>query len=529
MRICIIGGGTAGWLAALYIKKRHPWHEIHVVDSSRIGIIGTGEGSTGVFADTIHKLLGIPTEDFLLNTGATQKLGNRFHNWRGDGTSFIAPLDNTRTAEDRVDSSLIYHCKYHGGPHSAHLSTYCGTLAHSGLTSVHSTAQEIVPVHSYHFDGHRVGAYFKRLAIAQGIHHYDAEFVSCRRDESGRVTEAIFTDAVLIRADVWVDATGFARVLGSQVGAGWYSYSPWLSNDRAMPFQLPHLDQIDALTEAEALKAGWMWRIPVQERRGCGYVFDSDFLTADQAQAEIEQHLGHPIEPIKLIKFDPGRVEQTFAHNVATIGLAGNFLEPLQATNLHATITQLFALTELWLTPRGTVGPKTTAAINAHINRSFDQFADLIQTHYRSGRRDTDYWRHQQELPLRPRLSMLEELCQSRWPTIDDWGDISFGGAGYGVSIYPMLEYGWLDSVLDRYQFDNLERVRAVYEQEQSRIQSVRDHAMNNTELVRRLQQGYIQAPPPRLPRNLPATLSRWLGVQGLPPARSATAVKRNF
>ncbi len=506
MKICILGGGTAGWMAALYIQKRQPAHEITVIDCSRIGIIGTGEGSTGVFADTIKNLFGISTEDFLVNTGATQKLGNRFTNWRGDGRSFIAPLDNTKTAGHAIDTSLLYHCKYHDR-NQAHLTTQCGVLAEHGLTSVRVNAKEIIPVHSYHFDGHQVGAYFKQLSLALGSTTIDSEYRNCTRGENGNVTSITLVNEQTIAADVFIDATGFARILGQEIDAGWHSYSDSLTCDRAMPFQLPHLDKIEALTEAHALDSGWMWRIPVQERRGCGYVFDSDFITPDQAQAEIEQTLGCAIDPIKVIKFDPGRVERTFVNNVVSIGLAGNFLEPLQATNIHGTITQLYCLTEFWLRPEGIAGPRQTEHLNQMINRGLDHFADLLQTHYHGGRTDTEFWRYQQSVPLRPRLAMLKEMGEHRWPTAQDW-DTVIGGVGYGVSIYPMIEYGWLDGAIARETFDHPDLVKEQYEQELANINQIRLEAMDNTLLVNRLRQGGIGQRSP-----LPANLNRLLNL----------------
>ena len=503
MKICILGGGTAGWMAALCIQKRQPEHEIVVVESSRIGIIGTGEGTTGLFADIMSKVLGLSEEDFLINTGATQKLGNRFHNWRGDGTSFIAPLDNTHTSLSPIDTTLIYHCRYHGKD-QVHLTTQCGQLADRGLTSFRHDGGEVLPIHGYHFDGHLVGAYFRRISVAQGAEVIDSEYTHCKRREDGSVASIHLANDQTVEADVFVDATGFARCLGQEVGAGWHSYSDSLSCDRAMPFHLPHLPKIDALTEAHALSSGWMWRIPVQARRGCGYVFDSNFITADQAQAEIETVLGHPIDPIKVIKFEPGRVEHTFCHNVVTLGLAGCFLEPLQATNLHGTLIQIQKMVEYWLRPAGLAGPLETKNLNKEITRVFDDFANLIQIHYHSGRSDTEFWRYQQTVPLLPTAAAMQEICQRRWPVHDDWA--LKGAAGYGVGIYPMIEYGWLDTAIKQETLANLDGVRQQYQREVSHAEEISRGAMSNTILVNRLrQQGAIR------PRTIPADLRKLL------------------
>jgi hypothetical protein len=228
-------------------------------------------------------------------------------------------------------------------------------------------------------------------------------------------------------------------------------------------------------------------------------VFDSDFITPDQAQEEIETVLGHPIEPIKVIKFESGRVEQTFCHNVVTIGLAGCFLEPLQATNLHGTLIQIHNMVEYWLRPWGIATPAETDHLNQEITRVFDDFANIIQLHYHSGRSDTEFWRYQQAIPLLPATRTIREICQHRWPTQDDWR-AKIGGAGYGVSIYPMIEYGWLDQAIEREKIRDLPAVEQQYRQEIEHAEKISRDAMNNTVLVNRLRDtGAIRTAPARI------------------------------
>jgi tryptophan halogenase len=496
MRICIIGGGTAGWLAALYINRRQPSHVVTVIESSRIPIIGAGEGSTGTFADLIHNHLGIDLEDFMLKTGATQKMGIRFDNWKGDGRQFIGPIDNTHTCNINVpwDTQLMHHCLHGPGREKAHLSTICGSLADRSLSSANRYTSEIAQCSSYHFDGHRVGQYFKEVAVGRGVGVIDSEYLHCVKDEQGFITSVKLVNQQIIEADLWIDATGFARVLGNEVDAGWHSYSDSLSCNRAMPFLLPHSEVIAPLTEAQALSSGWMWRIPTQERRGCGYVYDSNFLSDDQALQELEQTLGRSVDPIRVIKFDPGRTERSFCKNVISIGLAGSFLEPLQATSIHGTLVQLDYMMTFWLRDHGgPVSEQQNNMINQKINQMVDHFADLIQLHYRSGRSDTEFWKYQQtDIALRPQLEYIKDVSKHRWPNYYDW-NTGYGIIGYGVFIYPMLEYDWIN-------FDNVkivnEKTKLEYEKDIKFIQSVVNNSITHTELVHRLQKGYVKPQP---------------------------------
>ena len=441
MKICIIGGGTAGWLAALWISKLCPGqHNLTVIESSKIGIIGAGEGTTGIFFNIIQNRwadFGINEADFMRETSSTQKMGIRFTNWQGNGASYIAPIDNTIEISEHSDPVLIEHCLTQGLDR-VHLSTICGNLAEHNLSSVDSDLKTTYGYNAYHFDGHLVGKYFKKLAQPNCEQVIDSEVTSVE-SANGLITSVTLANGAAVSADYWIDASGFARVLSQHLATPWQSYREHLTCDRAMPFIIDHQGPIQPLTESRAMTAGWMWQIPTQDRIGSGYVYDSRYITDEDAQAEVERVLGRSIKPIKWIKFNPGRLDQMYTANTMSIGLAGSFLEPLQATSIHTTVAQL----QLWhqLFEQQTI---TLEQANASVNGVVDQFADLVQLHYKSGRSDTAFWQHQQLTPLRPGLEYVKNIVNTRWPTHRDL-DQGWGSAGYGVFIYPLINYGWID------------------------------------------------------------------------------------
>jgi hypothetical protein len=156
-------------------------------------------------------------------------------------------------------------------------------------------------------------------------------------------------------------------------------------------------------------------------------------------------------------------------------------------------------MVEYWLRPWGIARPAEAEHLNQEITRVFNDFANLIQIHYHSGRSDTDFWRHQQTIPLLPHTATIREICQHRWPTQDDWR-AKIGGAGYGVSIYPMVEYGWLDQPIQREQIRDLQAAEQQYRRELDHAEEISRGAMNNTVLVNRLRtQGAIRPAPTRL------------------------------
>ena len=512
MKICIIGGGTAGWLSALWITKlQKGQHQVTVVESSKIGIIGTGEGTTGHFSGIVKNVIGqfdIDEAEFMRETGATHKMGIEFTNWRGDGRSYIAPIDNAPVVgNSEWDYLQMYHCLTQG-TEQAHRVTICGVLGEQGHSTYSLNGQESYGFCAYHFDGHRVGQYFKKLSAPLCQQVIDSEYQSAELDSQGRVAGIRLTNGQTVEADWFIDATGFARVLAPVVDAGWHSYADHLTCDSAIPFHLPHDPNgtIRPLTGSRAMNAGWMWSIPTQERQGCGYVYDSSEITADQALEELEQTLGHAVKPIKHIKFKPGRLKQTFCKNVLFVGLSGIFLEPLQATSIHGTISQLRCFHHMILRPDSVpTGEYQNNRANELINRGFDQFADLIQLHYRSGRTDTAFWRKQQALPLRPAVDYLTEMGKHRWPHAYDW-ELNWSSAGYGVFIWPMLNYGLID-LAEIEQLVN-PRLESAYTRWMTKISGIRHNTMEHTEMLKQIKLGHIQKlryndqtpPPPKSP-----------------------------
>lgn len=459
MKICIIGGGTAGWLTALCITKISKFkHYITVIESSKIKIIGAGEGTTGVFGKILENL-EIDEAEFMIKTHASQKMGINFVNWRGEKESYIAPIDNTYTSEKIFDHFLMKSYADNNFT-DFHRSTLCGILAEHNLSSIDFSKKIHYAFNAYHFDGHLVGQYLKSLCIDQ-CNLIDAEYSHCKKDERGFIKSITLSNGQEVVADYFVDCTGFARILSKELGTRWHSYKENLSCNTAVPFLLPHgNDIIRPLTTSQALNNGWMWKIPTQDRYGCGYVFDDNFISPDQAVEEVEKLLQQPVNPIKVIKFEPGRLEKTFDKNVISIGLSGIFLEPLQATSIHGSITQIQYLIHQYLNTNIPIQDDSQNNLtNKIINNMADNFADLIQVHYKSGRSDTEFWKRQQLLPEREFVSIIKNIGNRRHINKTDFDHIAVG-AGYPVFIYPVLFNQWInkDNIIEQLKMQNFDQ-----------------------------------------------------------------------
>jgi tryptophan halogenase len=297
------------------------------------------------------------------------------------------------------------------------------------------------PFHyAYHFDQARVGAWLRRKA--QGVALIDDQITGVETGAGGIVALKLESGGE-VRGDLFLDCTGFRRVLATALGAAWVGYGDVLPVNRAMPFWVPlrEDEEIDPFTLAWAQGAGWMWRIPTQERYGCGYVYSDAHTTADQAKAEIEKALGHAIEPRNDIAINAGRLDRVWIGNTVALGLASSFLEPLEATSIHGTVVQLLLLA-------ASLGkPGADAAYNATVARQVDDFRDFIRLHYVSRRRDTPFWRDvaaNQPQAVTDRL----RLWRDRIPARGDFAPFPLGLPHVEEQLYtPVLDgLGLLDA-----------------------------------------------------------------------------------
>jgi glycine/D-amino acid oxidase-like deaminating enzyme len=397
----IVGGGTAGWLAALMLqdafKRQNRDATITVVESSKIPTIGVGEGTTAVFRQML-KYFSLDEFSFLKETEATIKFGIRHKDWRKLNHHYDGPIDDPHLVLEphaSVPQSYldIFSVAAGRSVNDTHLFSYL--LDQQKAPFGHNKNGEFVPVspfhHAYHFDQALAGKWLRKST--KGVETIDAQVTGARRNSETGNIEALITDAGVIQGDFFIDCTGFRKTLiTKELGGEWLSYRGQLPVNRAMPFwvDLKEGEEIPPYTLAWAQGSGWMWSIPTQTRFGMGYVYSDDFLTPDKAQAEIEQALGYKIEPRNDLRFDIGRQKSAWVNNCLAIGLSSSFLEPLEATSIHGTIVQMMVFTNFHLNRAAS----DRTAYNEFAGRQVDDFRDFINLHYVTERRDTPFWQH---------------------------------------------------------------------------------------------------------------------------------------
>jgi tryptophan halogenase len=329
------------------ITKVKPEHTVTLIESSAIGIVGAGEGSTGLLTGIVNGSMwdfDCDLMEFLKETGATLKFGIKHKGWTPNiNRHYLAPLSGSGTSGNSLDYLFALEQKLN--PDNLHLTNDLGILMDRNLSSFNLNTFDFDNFgNALHFDAHKVGHYFKKKVLKNSqVKLVDDEITEVNIKENGFIKSVKLKSEKVIEGDFFIDASGFSRVLMKKLDNPWVSYSKHLPVNSAMPFLLDYDDSEmpEPWTTAWAQSSGWMWQIPVQERKGCGYVFDSNFITPEKAHEELETSLGKKINPIRVLKFDTGRLEKAWVNNCLALGLASAFAEPLEATSIHSTIVQL--------------------------------------------------------------------------------------------------------------------------------------------------------------------------------------------
>jgi tryptophan 6-halogenase len=393
-RIVILGGGTAGWMAANLIARQWGGNRITVVESPEIGIIGVGEGSTPQlkqFFDT----MGIAEGEWMPRCNATYKNGIRFNGW-SERVGFESYFHPFPTALDiRTEPMFTYNTRARrtgrdvfAHPDGFFLPTH---LAERRLAPI---APENFPFrigYGYHFDAHLVGAFLREHALGLGVVHLERKINAVARGAQGEVSHLIAEDGEQIVGDLFIDCSGFrSAIVQDALGEPFISFADTLFNDSAVVMPTPaDPSGTRAQTTSTAMSNGWAWDIPLTNRTGNGYVFSSHFLSADAAETELRMHLDllDSSTAARHLKMKVGRVARAWVHNALAVGLSQGFIEPLEATALHIVQTTIEQFLDAW-------GTEDRDRFNAEIAARFEGVRDYIVAHYRMNQRtDTDYWR----------------------------------------------------------------------------------------------------------------------------------------
>lgn len=419
--VIIVGGGTAGWLSALFLKKVLPECNITVIASQEIGILGAGEGSVPALPGFLTNL-DINPNELILHCGATIKSGIKFSNWLNDGTSFNHTFQFINA--DQHFKGLNFHEvammseRYQLKDFQYQNYDITDALINSNKVTISDKTKSIDGRYqkfhfSFHFDANKLAEFLKSVALNRGINYYDDIVDNVILNETGSITSIVCKQS-RFECDLVIDCTGFRRmILGKVYDPEWMNVSDRLPVNKAIPFFLSPDKQLESCTTATAMDYGWSWKIPLQHRSGCGYVFSSNFCEEQKAIDEVIDKFGN-VEIPKCFNFESGYFKNPWIKNCIALGLSGGFLEPLEATSIWTTLHSLHYLRD----EIDNIFDCNQIAIN-NVNRKissmYESNIDFIQLHYLSKRSDTQFWEYMNnDAPRSERLKHFIDVLNYR-------------------------------------------------------------------------------------------------------------------
>jgi tryptophan 7-halogenase len=396
-RVVILGGGTAGWMAAAAITKvMNRSCEVHVVESSAIGIVGVGEATIPPIRQ-MNRLLEIDEDEFIRKTGATFKLAIQFDDWGGDGAAYFHAFGPIGFNPGLATVQRWRRLKAEHGEAAGELEDYSVTAqaAHAGkFHRLFSSGQAQLPVdYAFHFDASLYAQFLRSLAEQRGALRHDRKVVGHELEENGFVKSLVLEGGDTLEGDLFVDCSGFRGLLiGDALGTEYEDWTHWLPCDRAVAVPSEVMPDLPPYTRATARDAGWQWRIPLQHRTGNGLVYCSKFLSDEHAASLLLEHLpSAPVGEPRFLKFRTGRRKLFWNKNVVAVGLSSGFLEPLESTSIHLIQTSIEKLLSLF--PDRSFRQQDIDFYNRVTALEYEHVRDLIIFHYiANGRRGQPFW-----------------------------------------------------------------------------------------------------------------------------------------
>ena len=413
-RVVIVGGGTAGWMAAAAIARvlgEIPGLSIELVESEAIGTVGVGEATIPQIV-LFNKMLGIDEAEFLRETRATYKLGIEFVDWMRPGHRYVHPFGFYGLDMKGIE----FHHHWLKGRElgdDTPLDAYSlavvaglqGRFAHPRPDQPGSPLSKLG--YAFQFDAGLYARFLRRLAEANGARRTEGRIVAVERaGECGHVAAVVLESGARVAGDLFLDCSGFRGLLVEEtLEAGFEDWSHWLPCDRAVAVPCANGGDRQPLTRSTARAAGWQWRIPLQHRIGNGYVYASQHLSDDEAAATLLANLdGAPLGDPRPLRFTAGHRRRAWVGNTVALGLAGGFLEPLESTSIHLVQSAIARLLTYWPTRR--FDQREIDRFNAAHVADYRDIRDFLVLHYKATeRRDSPFWDYCRTLEPPPGLA----------------------------------------------------------------------------------------------------------------------------
>ncbi len=444
--IAIVGGGTAGWLAAAMLARALGGGEfkLTVIESAQIGTVGVGEATIPPIIDVLG-FLGIDLADFVRHTQATYKLGIRFEDWRRIGHTYWHPFGTFGSSLNRRPFHHYWHkARAAGTPLQFNDFSLCAALGEAGkfrFPDPNAQGPAAGLRYALHFDAGLVARYLRAYAERVGVTRLERTVSGATRTPAGHLDELVCSDGSRLRADLFIDCSGFRGLLIEQtLKTGYVGWQDLLPCDRAVALPGALAGPRPPYTHSRARPAGWHWRIPLQHRIGNGYVYASEYLSDEEAVADLKAAVGTAVGEPRLLRFETGRRRLLWNGNCVALGLASGFLEPLESTSIHLVTSGLYHLLEHF--PDRDFDQANIDAYNARVIEELETIRDFIVLHYcLVQREDSAFWRYCRSMAipasLRERIELYRGTGRIRVRAGELFTDLSWFYILEGLGVRP--------------------------------------------------------------------------------------------
>ena len=503
--VVILGGGTAGWMTASYLRAAFADSvDVTVVESGRIGTIGVGEAT---FSTVRHffDYLGLSEADWMPECNGTYKLAVRLENWRAPGTYFYHPFERMRVVDgvpltdwwqkvgetnhfDRDCFLIPWLCDAKASPRYLDHRLFEQNFDEDPDRPLYRTTlaeQNTQFPYAYHFDASLLAEFLSRYAVERGVRRVIDDVVDVRLDEQGWIDHLVTREHGDLTADLYVDCSGFrSRLLGDALEEPFISFQDSLPNDRAVALRVPvdtAVQGIRPCTTATAQDAGWIWTIPLLDRVGTGYVYAADYCEPEEAERVLRDFVGPAAADMEAnhIRMRIGRSNRAWVNNCVGIGLSAGFVEPLQSTGIFLIQHAIEQLVRYF--PGTNRDPVLRDTYNLSTARAIEGVREFLILHYRGAARvDNDYWRDAKKRSLPDDMATRLEQWQSKLPDNDTtypyyhaFEPYSYVCMALGLGGLPLRHPPALDLVDTRAARHELTRVR---EQARKLVETLPSH-----------------------------------------------------
>lgn len=417
--IVIVGGGTAGWMAAALLGQyRDNGYRVILVESEDIGTVGVGEATIPQIS-LYNSALGIDENSFLRATQGTIKLGIEFADWLRPGHSYMHAFGAIGRDVGIIPFQHYWTRARAEGtakPLAAYSLNEAAARAGRMQRGKPRTADSLPDMpYAFHFDAGLYAKFLRGKAEADGVERIEGKVVDVPlHPQTGHVAAVTMDNGQRVEGDIFLDCSGFRGLLiEGALKTGYDDWSKWLPCNRALAVPCELGGELTPYTRATARAAGWQWRIPLQHRIGNGYVYASDYISDQEALDTLIANLdGRPLADPRPLRFVTGKRRKFWNRNVIALGLASGFMEPLESTSIHLVQSALSRL--LKMLPGKTLDPAVADEFNRQSELEFVSIRDFLVLHYKATERsDSQFWRDRQTMDIPDTLAAKIELFRA--------------------------------------------------------------------------------------------------------------------